>query len=99
MAARRPCRSGGRAGERSARDCPAHRSAPGSWWSCRPWSGLWPGSESPFCALSVAVDLDDGGINHGVFHVRLVAAGIEKPLEDIGFDPVAVALEGRVPLA
>ena len=27
---------------------------------------------SPFCALTVAMDFDDGGIDHGVFHIRLV---------------------------
>ncbi|MBY0318679.1 MAG: hypothetical protein K2X72_08155 [Reyranella sp.] len=45
------------------------------------------------------MDLDDGGIDHGAFHVRLVRAGLEKPDENIGFDPVAIALEHRVPLA
>jgi hypothetical protein len=33
------------------------------------------------------MDLDDGGIDHGVFHVGLVRAGFEKPSEKIGFDP------------
>jgi hypothetical protein len=47
----------------------------------------------------MAVDLDDGGIDCGVFYIRLVRTGIEQPLEDIGFDPVAVSLEDRVPLA
>ena len=42
------------------------------WSSCRPWSGRSPGSASPFCALTVAMDFDDGGIDHGVFHIRLV---------------------------
>ena len=40
--------------------------------SCRPWSGRSPGLASPFCALTVAMDFDDGGIDHGVFHLRLV---------------------------
>ena len=75
----RRCRSAGPAAARTGRDCRAHRSAPGSWSSCRPWNGRWPGSESPFCALSVAVDPDDGGIDHGVLHVRLLRAGLEKP--------------------
>jgi hypothetical protein len=57
------------------------------------------GSESPFCALSMAVNLDDRGIGHGVLHVRLVRACLEQPLENVGVDPVAVALEHRVPLA
>src|SRR5690554_2358985 len=62
-------------------------------------SALWPGSESPFCALAVAVDLDDGGIDHGVFHVRLVGARFKNPSKNIGFHPVAVSLEDRVPFA
>src|SRR3954469_8807723 len=70
---------------------------PESWSSCRPWSGQWPGSQSPFCALSVAVDLDDGGVNHSVLHVRFSRGGIKKPLENIGFHPVAIPLEDGVP--
>ena len=50
-------------------------------------------SESPFCALSVAMDLDDGGIDHGVLHIRLISSSLEKPYENIGLHPVAVALE------
>ena len=50
----------------------ARRSARVFWSSCRPWSGRSPGSASPFCALTVAMDFDDGGIDHGVFHIRLV---------------------------
>jgi len=65
---------------------------------CRPWSGLWPGSESPFCALSVAMDLDDGGIDHGVLHVGLVRTGIEQLCEDIGLTPIAEAPECRAPV-
>ena len=53
----------------------------------------------PLCALSVAVDLDDGGVDHGVFHVRSVRTGLEKPDENPGFDPVAVTLENSVPVA
>src|SRR3954471_116145 len=53
----------------------------------------------PFCALSVAVGLDDGGLHHGVFHVRLIRGGIEKPLENVGFHPVAIPLEDGVPAA
>ena len=30
-------------------------------------TGRWPSSEFPFCALSVAMDLYDGGVDHGVF--------------------------------
>jgi len=53
----------------------------------------------PFCALSVAMDLDDGGVDHGVFHIWRIGAGLEKPFENPRFDPVAVALENRVPVA
>jgi hypothetical protein len=45
------------------------------------------------------MDLDDRCVDHGVFHVRLLRAGFEKSKEDIGFNPVAVSLENRVPLA
>src|SRR6266404_6585229 len=75
------------------------RSAPEFWSSCRLWNGRWPGSETPFCALSVAMDFDDRGVDHGVFHVWRVGAGLEKPGENIRFDPVAVALENSVPVA
>src|SRR5262249_12197633 len=44
------------------------------------------------------MDLDNGGINDGVFHVRLLRAGLESPFENIGFDPVKISLEDRVPL-
>ena len=47
----------------------------------------------------MAVDLDDGGIDHGVLHVRLFRAGCEQPREHIGFDPVAEAFENGIPLA
>src|SRR5258705_12755607 len=75
------------------------RSAPEFWSSCRLWNGRWPGPETPFCALSVAMDFDDRGVDHGVFHVWRVGAGLEKPGENIRFDPVAVALENSGPVA
>jgi hypothetical protein len=34
------------------------------------------------------MDFDDGGIDHGVFHVRLVRAGLKQPDENAGLDPV-----------
>src|SRR3546814_13680654 len=58
----------------------------------------WLGSESPLCALAVAVDLDDGGVDHGVLHVRFVRAGLGKPYENIGFYPVPAPLGDRVPV-
>jgi hypothetical protein len=45
------------------------------------------------------MDLDDGGIDHGVFHVRFVRAGLEKPNKNIGFDPSSVSREDAVPLS
>ena len=45
------------------------------------------------------MDLDDGGVNHGVFHVWRVGTGLEKPGENVRFDPVAVTLENSVPVA
>src|SRR6185369_17921206 len=81
------------------RDCRAHRSAPGFWWSCRLSNGRSLGFGSPFCALSVAVDLDDGGVDHSVFHVGIVGDGVEQPLPDIRLHPVAEAREYAVPVA
>jgi hypothetical protein len=43
--------------------------------------------------------LDDGGVDHGVFHVWLVRAGLEQPDKNVDFYPVAVALEDSVPVA
>src|ERR1700676_868283 len=45
------------------------------------------------------MDFDDGGVDHGVFHVWRVRAGLEKPGGNVRFDPVAVALENSVPVA
>ena len=45
------------------------------------------------------MDLDDGGVDYAVLHVGLVRAGFEKPLEKIGFDPVAAPLEDGVLVA
>jgi hypothetical protein len=47
----------------------------------------------------VAVDLNDGGIDHGVFHVRIVGDSLEQPLPDIRLCPVAEACEYAVPMA
>lgn len=43
--------------------------------------------------------MNDGGVDHGVFHIRLIRERIEYPFEDIAFDPIAKALEDRVPVA
>src|SRR4051794_39123604 len=63
-----------------------------------PWSGQWPGAKSPFCALPVAVDLHNGGVDQGVFQVGLVRDGVEQPLPDIRLHPVAKAGEDAVPV-
>lgn len=34
-----------------------------------------PSAKSPFCALSMAMNLHDGRVDHGIFHVLLVQAG------------------------
>jgi hypothetical protein len=46
----------------------------------------------------VTVDLDDRGIDHGIFHVWLIRSGVEKMLENAGFAPIAVTHEHTVPL-
>jgi len=45
------------------------------------------------------MNLHDSGINHGVFHVRLLRQGIENPLENIGFAPIAKPPECSTPVA
>ena len=45
------------------------------------------------------MDLDDGGIDHGVLHVGLIRAGLEKPSKNAGFDPISVSFEDAVPVA
>src|SRR3954447_21853148 len=57
-------------------------------WLCVP---LWP--------LPVAVDLDDGGVDQGVFQGGLVRDGIEQPLPDARLHPIAKAGEDAVPVA
>ena len=46
----------------------------------------------------MAVDFDDGGIDHGVFHVRIIRDGVEQTLENAGFGPVPEARERTVPV-
>jgi MFS family permease len=60
---------------------------------------LWPGFESPFCALTMTVDFNDGGINHSVFHVRFLRNRIKNPLENISSAPVIEPAAGRAPVA
>src|SRR4051812_32382754 len=45
------------------------------------------------------MDLDDGGVDHGVFHVGIVGHGVEQSLPDTGLRPVAEACEYAVPVA
>src|SRR6185312_6725673 len=97
-ARRRQYRSAGPAAEQIARGCPAHRSAPGFWSSDRLETCLWPGFASPFCALPMAVNSDDRGIDHGILHVWFIRGRLEHPLEDTRFYPIAKALEDGVPV-
>jgi hypothetical protein len=46
----------------------------------------------------MAVDFNDGRINHGVFHVRVIRDGVEYPFENISFDPMAKSFEHGVPM-
>ena len=47
----------------------------------------------------MAVNPNDGGVDHRILHVRLVAAGVEKPFENIGSHPVSKPNVDRVPFA
>jgi hypothetical protein len=47
----------------------------------------------------MTVNLDNGGIDDRVFEVRLIRAGLEKPKEYRGFDPIAISFVHGVPLA
>ena len=47
----------------------------------------------------MAVNPDDRGIDHGVFHVGIVRDRLEHAFENMGLDPMAKALEDGVPLA
>ncbi len=47
----------------------------------------------------MTVNLHDHGIDHRIFHVRLVRAGIEYPLEQLGNAPVTKPAKGRAPVA
>jgi len=47
----------------------------------------------------MTMNLDDGGIDHGVFHVRLMRQSIENPLENVRFAPVTETPEHRIPVS
>jgi hypothetical protein len=47
----------------------------------------------------MAMDLDNCCVDHSVLHVGLIGASFEKPNENIGFDPISVSLEDRIPTA
>ena len=47
----------------------------------------------------MAVNLDDGGVGDGVFHVRVTRYGVENLLENTGFDPIAITRENCIPMA
>src|SRR6188768_1351242 len=44
------------------------------------------------------MDLDDGGVDHGVFHVGVIGDGVEQPLPDIRLHPIAETREYAVPV-
>ena len=76
-----------------------HPSAPISWWSILLDCDLWPGSQTPFCTLTMSVHSHNRCIHHDVFHVRLVADSVKQLLKNISFDPVTEPLEDGVPFA
>ena len=45
------------------------------------------------------MNLDDGGVDHGVFHVGIVGDGLEQPFPDICLRPVAEPREHAVPMS
>jgi hypothetical protein len=52
-----------------------------------------------FAPVPVAVNLDDVGVHHGAFHVRIVRESVEIRFDNIGFHPIAEALLDGVPVA
>jgi hypothetical protein len=48
--------------------------------------------------MAVTVNLDDGGVDHGVFHIQIISHRIENTFENIGFDPVTIARVGSAPV-
>ena len=53
----------------------------------------------PFAPWPWRWTLTDGGVDHGVFHVRFVRTGFEKLHEGIGLAPIAEAPERCAPVA
>ena len=53
----------------------------------------------PFAPWPVAMDFNDGAVDHGLLHVGVFGDGIEDASEDIAFDPVSEAFEDGVPVA
>lgn len=47
----------------------------------------------------MAVDRNDGCIDHGIFHVRIIRDGFEDPFEHAFSRPVIEAFEDRIPIA
>jgi hypothetical protein len=45
------------------------------------------------------MNLHNRCVDHGIFHVRLIRAGLKKFHENIGFQPIALPFESRVPIA
>ena len=49
--------------------------------------------------MSMAMDRNDGGVDHGVFHIRVVRDRLKQPFKNTGPRPVVEAFEHGVPLA
>jgi hypothetical protein len=47
----------------------------------------------------VTVNLDDRGIHHDVFHIRIIRQRIKYSFENIRFPPIMEPPEGRAPVA
>src|SRR5262245_16802263 len=47
----------------------------------------------------MTMDRNDGGVDHGVFHIRIVRDRLEYALEHATLRPVVEALENGVPVA
>ncbi len=45
----------------------------------------------------MATDRNDGGVDHGIFHVGIIRQHMENPLKNACFGPVIEALEHREP--
>ena len=73
---------------------------PRSWWSGRRASGLWLGRSPLFaCARTMLMGSDDGGVDHGVFVVRIVSQRLEKTLPNTALRPPREPRVNGLPVA